>query len=123
MPEPGDSVPYADQREADGAAHGQVAPAGPGRVDPSFPGLASDGAGTHRAPDAPLKDLVQSLPDPQASQCEHREEQSSRLCASGTGWIKEYKVYAGRCVDWTTKTLWSEGKLVREETDDSACQK
>ena len=76
-----------------------------------------------QAPDALLRDLAQPLPDPQARQCEHREEQSSQLCASGTGRIKAYKVYAGRCVDWTTKMLWSGGKLVREETDDSACQK
>ena len=77
----------------------------------------------HRqAPDAPLKELAQPLPGPRQHECEHREEQSSRLCASGTGRVVEYKVYGGRCVDWTTKTLWGGGKLLRTETDDSACR-
>lgn len=76
-----------------------------------------------QAPDAVLKGLAKPLPGPQVIRCEHREEQSSRLCASGTGRIVEYKVYGGRCADWGTKTLWGGGPLVREETDDSACRR
>ena len=75
-----------------------------------------------QAPDAPLKGLAQPLPGPRMYECEHREKTSSRTCASGTGRIVEYKVYGGRCADWTTKTLWGGGPLVREETDDSACR-
>lgn len=79
-----------------------------------------------QAPEAALTDLVQPLPGPQTRKCEFREEKRGRgtPCASGTGEITTWHVFAGRCTDWGMgrEQVSGGGKLVREEIDDSACE-
>ena len=76
-----------------------------------------------QTPDAPLRGLAEPLPGERVVRCEHREESASRPCASGRGRMVDFKVYAGRCGEWGTKTVWGGGRLVRTETDDSACKR
>ena len=76
-----------------------------------------------QTPDAPLKHLAQPLPGPQTRNCEFRQKKLVRgtPCADGKGEIVTWQVFAGRCADWGTVERWGGGKLVREESDASAC--